>query len=291
MNRSQNQWFDHNYYSTYRIASKVERLAMSPDYHYLEALMLDDGILEFLPHWQRDSALHKFIRYVTDEILEADNAGDRVVLFGSDPMQPKRTIPIEAALVSYGLQDKISFEIPDVPLIAHTEGNVTRFEVATEVYDACYEHFLDLRWGQEYEDLLARISGEVFYLMFTNRVALQALHEYLSLYVRGLAYDVDELQDSGYMKCLKRAGVPRRAKMPKWVQRAVYFRDRGMCAKCGRDLTGLVNRFSSENFDHMIPLAQGGLNDVTNLQLLCSYCNNKKSDKFQLVSSRYQNWY
>ncbi|WP_443057845.1 HNH endonuclease [Streptomyces sp. KLMMK] len=84
---------------------------------------------------------------------------------------------------------------------------------------------------------------------------------------------------------------PERPKIPKWVQRAIYFRDRGMYAKCGRDFTGLVNRFSSENSDHTIPLAQGGLNGATSLKLLCSDCNNKKSDKFQLVSSRYQNWY
>ncbi|MER6914337.1 HNH endonuclease [Streptomyces sp. NPDC000594] len=291
MSSDKTQWFDHNYYSTYRIASRVQRLALCPDYRYLEALMLDDGIFEFLPHWQKDSALHKFIRYIADEIMESDNSGDRAVLFGADMMKPKKTIPVEAALVAYGLREKISFEIPDIPPTAHTEGNLTRFETAVEVHDACYEHFLEVRLSQAYEDFLKKISKEVFYVMFTNRVTLQALHEYLSRYVMGVGHDTEESQSSRYRKYLERPGAIKRTKVPKWVQRAIYFRDRGMCTKCGRDLTGLVNRFSSENFDHMIPLARGGLNDVTNIQLLCSGCNNSKSDKFQLSSSRYQDWY
>ncbi|MBI0299280.1 HNH endonuclease [Streptomyces sp. PRKS01-29] len=290
MNASQSQWFDHNYYSTYRIASRVERLALYPDYRFLESLMLDNGILPFLPHWQKDSALHKFIRYTADEILESDNDGNRIILFGSDPMNPKRTLPIEAALVLYGMQDKVSFVAPDIPPAIRTEGGVTHYETAVELQDACYDYFLELRLTKTYEDFLARISSEVFHIMFTNRVALQALHEYLSRYVREFRQESNE-QDSGYTKYLKEPGILKRTKIPKWAQRAVYFRDRGTCTKCTRDLTGLVNRWSAENFDHMVPLAQGGLNDVTNLQLLCAECNNKKADNFHLTSNRYQNWY
>ena len=44
-----------------------------------------------------------------------------------------------------------------------------------------------------------------------------------------------------------------------------YFRDKGCCVFCKRDLTGLHSRYSQDNentFDHIVPLNEGGLNDV-----------------------------
>lgn len=40
----------------------------------------------------------------------------------------------------------------------------------------------------------------------------------------------------------------------------------------------------------MVPLEQGGMNDVTNIQLLCSSCNLSKGT-FSATSNIYQNWY
>ena len=44
------------------------------------------------------------------------------------------------------------------------------------------------------------------------------------------------------------------------------------------------------HYDHMVPLEQGGMNDVTNIQLLCSSCNLSKGT-FSATSNIYQNWY
>jgi 5-methylcytosine-specific restriction endonuclease McrA len=41
----------------------------------------------------------------------------------------------------------------------------------------------------------------------------------------------------------------------------------------------------------MIPLAEGGINDVTNLQLLCGECNLKKGDRCTGTSCRYERWF
>jgi 5-methylcytosine-specific restriction endonuclease McrA len=57
------------------------------------------------------------------------------------------------------------------------------------------------------------------------------------------------------------------------------------------DLSGLVNIENSENYDHIVPLASYGLNDVTNIQLLCSKCNKKKSGGTAITSYKYQTWY
>jgi 5-methylcytosine-specific restriction endonuclease McrA len=71
-------------------------------------------------------------------------------------------------------------------------------------------------------------------------------------------------------------GRLKRKPPPPWARRAVFFREHGRCAACCRDLTGLLDALSASHFDHIVPLAHGGLNDVSNLQLLCQRCNGRK---------------
>ena len=62
-----------------------------------------------------------------------------------------------------------------------------------------------------------------------------------------------------------------RIKIPPEVRQFVLNRDKFQCCSCG----------SRENLevDHIIPLAKGGANDLSNLQTLCSVCNRRKSDR------------
>ena len=55
--------------------------------------------------------------------------------------------------------------------------------------------------------------------------------------------------------------------------------------------SGTLNIGNSGNYDHIVPLAKGGLNDVTNLQLLCSTCNLSKAGTEILTSDQYEAWY
>ncbi|MCW6035593.1 HNH endonuclease [Spirulina subsalsa FACHB-351] len=59
-----------------------------------------------------------------------------------------------------------------------------------------------------------------------------------------------------------------RIKMPPEVRQFVLNRDGGCCRSCG----------STQNLevDHIIPLAKGGTNDLSNLQALCRPCNRRK---------------
>jgi len=45
------------------------------------------------------------------------------------------------------------------------------------------------------------------------------------------------------------------------------------------DLSGIVDLQKEEHFDHRVPLAVGGVNDPTNIQLCCKGCNLRKSKK------------
>jgi hypothetical protein len=128
----------------------------------------------------------------------------------------------------------------------------------------------------------------VFYILFGNRSLLARLNEYVADVVKDIK-QADLSQEANSL--LQKDGVLSRAYIPEWARRAVYFRDRGMCASCNADLSGLVSVESVEHFDHIIPLAQGGINDVTNLQLLCQNCNLRKGSRYISPSNRYQAWY
>ena len=57
------------------------------------------------------------------------------------------------------------------------------------------------------------------------------------------------------------------------VRREVWRRDGGKCARC-------ASRVNLE-YDHIIPVSQGGGNTARNIELLCESCNREKSDSIQ----------
>ncbi len=63
--------------------------------------------------------------------------------------------------------------------------------------------------------------------------------------------------------------------IPKEVRTYVFQRDNFQCKSCGK-----TTHESELTIDHIIPLAKGGTNDISNLQTLCLSCNVKKKDHF-----------
>ena len=47
----------------------------------------------------------------------------------------------------------------------------------------------------------------------------------------------EELKDSEIKSLIKMNGTLKRQRIPNWVKKAVYFRDRGQCVLCGKDLS------------------------------------------------------
>jgi hypothetical protein len=64
---------------------------------------------------------------------------------------------------------------------------------------------------------------------------------------------------------------PKRDPIPEDVKLLVWTRDGGACVRCGAK--------KELHFDHIIPVAKGGGNGETNIQILCQPCNLKKADK------------
>jgi len=69
-----------------------------------------------------------------------------------------------------------------------------------------------------------------------------------------------------------------RIQIPPEARKCVFERNNYQCQSCHKiDLTA-----KSLQVDHIIPLAQGGANDLSNLQTLCAKCNREKSAKLDL---------
>lgn len=83
------------------------------------------------------------------------------------------------------------------------------------------------------------------------------------------------LLNSVYLIKLKNMTKTPRIWIPQEVRKYVFERNFYQCQSCGKtDIETLLN------IDHIIPLARGGSNDISNLQTLCHACNQKKKHHF-----------
>lgn len=62
-----------------------------------------------------------------------------------------------------------------------------------------------------------------------------------------------------------------RINIPQTVRQYVFQRDKYQCQSCGK-----TAKETELNIDHIIALATGGSNDISNLQTLCRRCNQQK---------------
>lgn len=147
-----------------------------------------------------------------------------------------------------------------------------------------YENEID-NYSDELDELLQTvITSEVkasFHLLFANRNFL---------------FDFQSAISEKYIKCLKKTDHPTILKrdgvltrpryIPKWLKKAVFYRDQGRCQICWKDISGLMAPNFDCELDHIIPLAASGTNDPTNFQLICKECNIEKSDKVIVKPSK-----
>jgi 5-methylcytosine-specific restriction enzyme A len=65
-----------------------------------------------------------------------------------------------------------------------------------------------------------------------------------------------------------------RISIPPEVRQYILERNNFQCQSCNASGQNLALQI-----DHIIPLAKGGTNDLSNLQVLCQPCNSQKSDR------------
>src|SRR5579863_824514 len=279
------------YYETYYFANIVKNV-LEDQFSYLRQLdefYGDERYLSYSSAFPRFSAFHSFIRSIVSDVfsddmnnMQLDIRQDNAERFKSIPsaLDPHPSkLPVNLALDS--------FKIAHDPFDAWLSSRGISFLDARD--DDVAEYYEDLHREGQMDQLLERATAEVFFVLFQNRSVLLNFNEMMARQFEHGALDGGT--DSAFGDDFARPGVLRRVSIPAWVRRAVYFRDRGMCVICAADLSGVLAIGSEENYDHIVPLASGGLNDVTNIQLLCKSCNSKKRARSAVTSNRYEAWY
>lgn len=278
-------------FETYYFASIVQD-TLHDRWNHLRVLhefLADDAILGLASGFNRRSALHSFIEFITrnaiqDEMDEVklDTYQDEFALYcrtrGAASLMGLDLLPIEDSLRRHNVRHK--------PFTKWLSKKGLTFLEATKDHMSEYnEHLKD---AGVIDMLVEQIVLETFFLLFSNRSFLLVFNDWIAEKINAIKLDDINHTDR---KMFQKNGVLRRLHIPDWAKRAVYFRDRGQCVLCQTDLSGARRIWNDLNYDHIVPLRVGGLNDVSNLQLLCGTCNRAKSAKRAKTSNVYEGWY
>jgi 5-methylcytosine-specific restriction endonuclease McrA len=132
----------------------------------------------------------------------------------------------------------------------------------------------------------ARIVTEpTFHLLFSDREFLCDFQALVATKIKVSA----RLTEHTFFN--KKGYIRRPSRIPSWLRRAVFYRDKGRCQNCFSDLTGTVALSPRLHLDHIRPLSQLGSNDPTNFQLLCESCNLKKGGNEQKNTFRTETYW
>ncbi|MBT2583168.1 HNH endonuclease signature motif containing protein [Planococcus sp. ISL-109] len=276
------------YYNTYYYANIVQNVCEN-SFSYLRNL--DDlfggeyRILDFIMPFNKKSVLHEFIEFVirsifVEEASELDNINCREKK-NWDSSNPTYITPLEVVLNKYDLNHE-NFMVWS----EKEDCNVSR-----ESFEMYYEYLFT---EDAFDEVIYKLSKDVFYVLFLNREFLQKFNKLLSSYLEGCLYEEDAkriILADNLTDIVRTNFKLYRKNIPMWVQRAVFFRDRGRCTHCNKDLSGILAIGNLENYDHIVPLNLYGFNDITNIQMLCRECNSEKSGDAWKVSIKYETWY
>lgn len=83
--------------------------------------------------------------------------------------------------------------------------------------------------------------------------------------------EIDLYKEFEKFRKFEATSSPRREPIPEDVRMFVWRRDGGRCVECGSN--------KNLEFDHLIPVAEGGSNTERNLQLLCETHNRQKGKR------------
>jgi hypothetical protein len=134
--------------------------------------------------------------------------------------------------------------------------------------DEYYEKLIN-----QYKMLTPQIVNETFTILYNDKILMRTFNEDISEIIK-------KMKKSDYPHLLKKDGVIYRCTyLPQWLKDGIFFRDKGRCQLCGKDLTRLLRSDNKIHFDHIVPLELGGNNDPTNYQILCEGCNTAKRDR------------
>lgn len=200
-------------------------------------------------------------------------------------------LPIEVAFEEHKMEHYTFKQFREDNSLQELKPDFHRKETLEDLADEYSDYYQELILSEpNFDVLLDTMASDAFFVLFNNRDFLYNFNYMMSTFIKSLG---EGRLDNGANVLVGPDGDSRleRVSPPRWATRAVEFRDRCRCSFCLIDLSSLHTPINESNFDHIIPLKKGGLNDVSNLQLLCVECNNKKGSKMLRPGEYYQRWY
>lgn len=273
-----NMFNQHLYHDVYFFCHAIKNI-LNNQSDYIRGLndFYGDGrINRFDIPFPRWSHFHDFVEFIVLNIYSEDLKHDHL----SNVLNNMKNYSSRA--VSDDNISVNSFEYIHEKYLAHLNEN--ELEISYTTVSDLEEFLYEFHSSEEFLKHIENTVREVFYILFGNRKVMQDFNEMIA---RAREDEIDII-DTKYHKD---NGVLKRKNIPEWVKNAVYHRDKGRCVVCKKDITRIVNIYNIVNFDHIVPLAMFGLNDISNIQLLCAECNGEKKANNTLTSYDYYEWY
>lgn len=103
----------------------------------------------------------------------------------------------------------------------------------------------------------------------------QVVYQRLTFSYPHLIARIKRLQKTGYASVDEKEVRRQRSRMTQDLRKQIMERDNYTCQICGKYMPDCVGL----EIDHIVPVSKGGRTEPKNLQVLCSVCNRRKSNK------------
>jgi hypothetical protein len=240
---------------SYSYADKVRKAIFENDF-LIEPIEVASDLETQISKPQKWTLLHDYIDYVVCDDLDFYFRGGG---WDYDDIQPVFPMLDSHEIKYLTLEQYIENLFRDDETGKTT--NVTEASIEEYKYEYAHEYLEGTVLGS----LPSLIVTEVFTLLFADREAMKAFNLKIA----------NNLGDR----------TARCTYWPKWLERALFCREKGLCAICKSDLSSLHHVNGKLAMDHIVPIALNGVNDPTNLQILCEKCNGEKSGTVVVTSN------
>ncbi|CAM4452075.1 HNH endonuclease [Paenibacillus macerans] len=222
------------------------------DYDYMNDFIEDnfDEIIVKFVNPQKFTVLHMLIKYF-DDLIYGD--GIREILKNVDWDDYEMFLEYMSNMISNTGID-IGIRFPDFKIIDEAE-----------VLDECDEfNYVDYYINTlEVKRIEAQplLINSTFHVLMINKIFLRDLNEFFATYIQK---HIDRVPLEYLDKDRK---LLRTSYWNSWLKRGIFFRDKGVCTLCRKDLTGSYNLGINFEIDHIVPLSKYGNNDPVPLSI------------------------
>jgi hypothetical protein len=242
-----------NFGETYAYTDKVRKAIFEQPYG-ADPVEVATDIENQISRPQKWTLLHDYIGHVIEEDIHFHFSGPGWDYYAVEPVVEI----LDSLQIPYtSLEEFVTdFYADDDEVCEITEELLEKHQV---------NYALDYLEPHATEALKSLFVKEVFTILFSDREAMKVFNIRIAEYLG--------------------EKTPRCTYWPRWLQRALFCREKGLCAICKCDLSSYFHTAGRLAIDHIVPIALNGINDPTNLQILCESCNGKKSGNEIVTSS------